>query len=164
MEKHPALSQLANGTTVPKSDLRMHAVGNVDELCSHIGLLCAQIDVEFRPPLHDIQRHLFTIGAVVSQAPHAKSFNEADAVEALRKQSSAWLQAAGGFRGFILPGGCLAAAQAHVCRAVCRRAERSVVALSTDHYGIAYLNALSTYFFALAAWLNVIYKVESIKL
>ena len=69
---------------------------------------------------------------------------------------------------FVLPGGCKAAAQAHVCRAVCRRAERSLLYVDKSHalnpLNTQYLNRLSDYFFALALYLNFIEGVAEKKL
>lgn len=164
MKKDNAQSRLADGTLVRKDDVRMEAVGTIDELSSHIGCLATEVPEAVRSELCDIQRKLFAVAAVASQAKQPALFSEPDAVKQLHERMQEWNEQTGGFCGFILPGGCRAAAQAHVCRSVCRRAERRLISLSTNQFGIAYMNALSAYFFAMALFLNNIYETHNIKL
>ena len=157
------MTQLANGTAVAKVDPIIRALGSTDELNSHLGLLRHHHDDE--PLLARIQQVLFDIGAVLATAgDHApEGLNSAtkaltDTVARLNAQLPA-------LKEFVLPGGTLAAAQCHLCRAVCRRAEIdfwSVMASKdfSDHAQVnllasaAYLNRLSDFFFVLARQLN----------
>ncbi len=148
---------LGDNTRVPKSSLRVQAMGDVDELNSHIGLLlCEPMPQPVRELLVEVQHQLFNLGGELS-IPGFELL-KADAVlrldEALAEHNAALPRLA----EFILPAGTRAAAQAHVCRTVARRAERAVVAL-----GLAdplrdtprqYLNRLSDLMFVLARVLN----------
>lgn len=147
-------TSLYNGRRVRKDDARIEACGTLDELNSHIGLLCTMADGDLRHTLHDIQRRLFAIGArVAGYADSVYLPGEAEETELLlltRRLSDG----AGKFRGFVLPGGCPAAACTHICRTVCRRAERCVVACGTADEVVPYLNRLSGYLYALAGHFN----------
>ena len=126
---------------VDKDDLVVQSYGDMDELNSHIGLLAAHVDVAYQPMLHDIQRNLFQAGFAISASSTLK---QAD-VESLESLIDTITSKMPPNTSFVLPGGCKAAAQAHVCRAVCRRAERAVISLS-KHYDVpevvhAYLTA-----------------------
>lgn len=143
-------TSLAVGGKVAKTDPRIVAVGDVDELSSHIGLLAARLPLEERPQLRQFQRRLFAIGARLSGIDQATYFPDGAEVEALERDIDAFAVDLG---GFVLPGGTVSAAQAHVCRAVCRRAERSVVAAGCTE-ALPWLNRLSDWFFAYAHRLN----------
>ena len=139
---------------VRKDSSELACYGTLDELNSHIGLLQAQLETPVSL-LTDIQRHLFQIGFAIS-ATTALSEQDVLALEHAIDQLSEQLEPQ---RSFILPGGCIQAAQAHVCRTVTRRAERELVSLLED-YPVpavvpAYLNRLSDYFFVLARWMNI---------
>lgn len=143
----------------------IEAIGTLDELSCHIGLLSSEVRSGYRPALEEIQRRLFAIGAALS-VTNGKDrtddremtgltsgisyFPTAETIHRLEEETDRLSPA---FCGFILPGGCRAAAQSHVCRAVCRRAERRVLA-ARCLAAIPYLNRLSDYFFALARHLN----------
>ncbi len=150
---------LGDNTRVPKTHLRVHAMGDVDELNSHIGvLLCEALPPEVRTLLVEVQHQLFNLGGELS-VPGFELLKD-DAVAALDsalEQHNATLPR---LKEFILPAGNRAAAQAHVCRTVARRAERAVVALALAE-GAAlraapqqYLNRLSDLMFVLARVLN----------
>ncbi len=149
----------ADGVVVRKDSSVIEACGAIDELSCHVGLLAAY-EVRFRDELQAVQCCLFAVGAYLSGVRMPRFFPTAEDVahlEALIDESNV------SFNGFLLPGGHVSAAQAHVCRAVCRRAERHVVAVN-GVAAVPYLNRLSDYFFVLSMKLNDIYKVEEIKL
>ena len=140
---------------VEKDDLVVKSYGDIDELNSHIGLLADTVATQHRPMLHDIQRNLFQAGFAISASSTLTEKN-IDDLELLIDSFTAKMPPN---TSFVLPGGSKAAAQAHVCRAVCRRAERAVISLS-KHYDVpevvhAYLNRLSDFLFTLARFLNV---------
>lgn len=149
-------TSLYGGERVRKDDPRIEACGALDELSSHIGLLVTMADEALRPPLRDVQRRLFAIGALVAGCSGVAGLpGVAEEEELLRAAKRL-----GAFRGFVLPGGCPAAAQAHVCRTVCRRAERRIVACGTFDDMVPYLNRLSGYLYALAGHFNRISDTE----
>lgn len=150
-------TKLATGRTVNKDSTIMLAMGGVDELNSHLGLLLAHVDIEVAE-LKQIQQNLFDMGAVFAMegdyaAPTVASLESA--IERLNKELPPLTE-------FVLPGGGLAAAQSHVCRSVCRRAERDLWSLNNQAADspesftacARYLNRLSDYLFVLARTLN----------
>jgi cob(I)alamin adenosyltransferase len=148
---------LGDNTRVSKNSLRVHAMGDVDELNSHIGLLlCEPMPDDVRALLVRIQHELFNLGGELSIPGFELLKPEAVAgLDAALAQHNATLPK---LEEFILPAGTRAAAQAHVCRTVARRAERAVVALGAqDALRPAprqYLNRLSDLLFVLARVLN----------
>lgn len=149
----------ADGSTVPKDDASIEAYGTIDELNSHIGLLATQLPADWRSELLDIQRHLFAIGAYLAGVPSPDYFPTAADVAHLE----ALMDAMPPFSGFVLPGGSPAAAQAHVCRTVCRRAERRVLTAKYPN-ALPYLNRLSDYFFCLSRKTNLFREIDENKL
>jgi cob(I)alamin adenosyltransferase len=148
---------LGDNTRVAKDSLRVHAMGDVDELNSHIGLLlCETLPQDVRELLVDIQHQLFNLGGELS-IPGFELL-KADAVLALDEALADHNGRLPRLQEFILPAGNRAAAQAHVCRTVARRAERAVVALgqaeSLRETPRQYLNRLSDLLFVLARVLN----------
>ena len=148
---------LGNNTRVSKDHLRVHAMGDVDELNSHIGLLlCEELPAEARELLIDIQHQLFNLGGELS-IPGFELL-QADAVAALDAALAHYNQELPRLQEFILPAGSRAAAQAHVCRTVARRAERAVVALGGQEplreTPRQYLNRLSDLLFVLSRVFN----------
>jgi cob(I)alamin adenosyltransferase len=148
---------LGDNTRVSKDSLRVHAMGDVDELNSHIGLLlCEELPPGVRDLLVEVQHQLFNLGGELSIPGFELLKPEAVALldEALAEHNAKLPRLA----EFILPAGSRAASQAHVCRTVARRAERAVVALgaaepvkeSPRHY----LNRLSDLLFVLSRVLN----------
>jgi cob(I)alamin adenosyltransferase len=148
---------LGDNTRVSKNNLRIHAMGDVDELNSHIGvLLCEDMPQAVRNLLVDIQHQLFNLGGELS-IPGFELL-KADAVLALDDALAEHNATLPKLQEFILPAGTRAAALAHVCRTVARRAERAVVALG-DQDALKdsprqYLNRLSDLMFVLARVLN----------
>lgn len=163
------MTSLVGGQRVSKTHPRLDAYGTTDELNAHIGLLIAELksspnaDTADIERLTDIQNLLFSIGSILAtdttqREVRAGRYVEAADVEALEHAIDAAEEGLLGWRGFILPGGTRAAAQAHVCRTVCRRAERLIHALASDaeidSLVLSYMNRLSDYFFALAKKIN----------
>ena len=148
---------LGDNTRVPKSHLRVAAMGDVDELNSHIGLLlCEDMPAPVRELLVDVQHQLFNLGGELSMPGYTLLKPEAllQLDNALAGHNAALPRLA----EFILPAGTRAASQAHVCRTVARRAERAVVALgaadAVNDTPRRYLNRLSDLMFVLARVLN----------
>ncbi|GAB2485003.1 cob(I)yrinic acid a,c-diamide adenosyltransferase [Comamonas humi] len=148
---------LGDNTRVSKHSPRPHAMGDVDELNSHLGLLlCEPLPDDVRVLLGDIQHQLFNLGGELSM-PGYELLKD----DALLQLDNALAHYNGGLprlAEFILPAGTRAASQAHVCRTVARRAERAVVALQAAETMRAaprqYLNRLSDLLFVLARVLN----------
>jgi cob(I)alamin adenosyltransferase len=148
---------LGDGSRVSKDSLRIQAMGDVDELNSHLGVLLDEsLPAALRPQLLAIQHQLFDLGGELCIPGHTLIG------EQHVTQLDAWLAHYNAdlppLKEFILPGGSRAAAQAHVCRTVCRRAERSVVSLGRSEAlndgPRQYLNRLSDLLFVLARALN----------
>lgn len=148
---------LGDNTRVAKNSLRVHAMGDVDELNSNIGvLLCEEMPANVRNLLVAIQHELFNLGGELS-IPGFELLKP-EAVLALDAALAEHNQALPRLQEFILPAGSRAASQAHVCRTVARRAERAVVALESQEAlkdtPRQYLNRLSDLLFVLARVLN----------
>ncbi|TAK40022.1 MAG: cob(I)yrinic acid a,c-diamide adenosyltransferase [Betaproteobacteria bacterium] len=148
---------LGDGTRVAKDTPRIQALGDVDELNSAIGLVLAEdVPASAREALSQVQHDLFDLGGELCIPGH-RMVGEAQVarLEALIAQHNAALAP---LKEFILPGGTRAAAAAHLARTVCRRAERSVVALGreerVDEPLRQYLNRLSDLLFVLGRVFN----------
>ncbi|HEX2621184.1 MAG TPA: cob(I)yrinic acid a,c-diamide adenosyltransferase [Phototrophicaceae bacterium] len=156
-------TSLFSGGRVPKTHLRVEAYGTVDELNSVIGVARAlgtsdQTNIR----LEQVQNQLFHLGADLATPLDAK----AEWVVRVDTATIDWLENGidqmtaelPSLKQFILPGGTPAAAQLHVARTVCRRAERLVVALMDEEkigeHPLVYLNRLSDWLFTLARWEN----------
>lgn len=148
---------LGDGTRVPKDSARVAALGDVDELNSAIGLVLSEdIPPQMRAVLEEVQHDLFDLGGELSIPGH--SLLKEQRVASLEKALEQWNSALPALKEFILPGGSRAAAAAHLARTVCRRAERTVVALGRHEPVGApvrlYLNRLSDLLFVAARALN----------
>ena len=148
---------LADGTRLAKSDARVQALGDVDELNSHLGVLLAEpLPDDVRDLLVVIQHELFNLGGELS-LPGRAVLKDA-AVARLDEALTAYNAQLPPLQEFVLPGGTRSAALAHVTRTVARRAERSLVALaahgSVNAAPRQYLNRLSDLLFVLARVLN----------
>ena len=148
---------LGDNTRVSKHSPRPHAMGDVDELNSHIGLLlCEPLPADVADLLVEVQHQLFNLGGELS-IPGFELLKP-DAVLRLDEALAHYNAALPRLQEFILPAGTRAAAQAHVCRTVARRAERQVVALGQAEplrdAPRQYLNRLSDLLFVLARVLN----------
>jgi cob(I)alamin adenosyltransferase len=166
-------TSLIGGTKIPKSDLRIDAYGTVDELNSWIGLINDQINMaEFKNELKDIQDRLFTIGSSLAcdaeKEPKMKlpDLHETD-IKLLEVKIDEMTAQLPPMKSFILPGGHITVSSIHICRTVCRRAERLIVSMKqhnlfVDEKVIQYLNRLSDYLFTLARYAGEKLGVEEI--
>ena len=164
-------TSLCGGKRVSKDDIRVEAYGTLDELNAEIGVLTSLLQADSINKtvfptaglfsfLQEIQEELFVIGGELARA-EIKSEDLISTQSLTRKietniddlSSQLPLQ-----HHFILPGGILSAAQSHVCRTICRRAERRVVTLShvttLSPETLVFVNRLSDYFFILSRYLN----------
>jgi cob(I)alamin adenosyltransferase len=161
---------LGSGQRVPKTAPRIRAYGTVDELNAQVGVvLTAGLAAELVEPLRRIQNDLFHLGAELSvpEADKAKrpgpqiEGRHVEVLEQLMDRLAAQLEP---LKNFVLPGGSPAAAQLHVARTVCRRAEREVVALAEREpvgpNAIQYLNRLSDALFVLGRYQNKLSGVD----
>ncbi len=155
---------LFGGPRVRKSDARVEAYGEVDELNAAVGAARAALeDPQVDGHLARIQGVLFCVGAELATPHGAKARSaippvEARWAEALEQAMDAWDAELAPLRHFVLPGGTRAAAALHVARCVCRRAERRVVALAASAEVapevLPYLNRLSDFLFVAARIAN----------
>ena len=157
-------TSLVGGQRVSKASTRLEAYGTVDELSSHLGLLAAMLtDDADKDMIIRIQNCLFNVCTNLAtdqeKTPLSPSANLPEGeIELLEKKVDEIMQMLPERHGFVLPGGTKEAAQAHVCRTVCRRAERRIVALSEvaqiTPSVLQYVNRLSDYLFVLAKKIN----------
>jgi cob(I)alamin adenosyltransferase len=148
---------LGGGQRVAKDSLRIDAYGTVDELNSVVGVaIAAGLHDSMRERFHIIQQVLFNLGSDLCILEEDKQRFKVPGIEErhvtdLETWMDEWNEELEPLTSFILPGGDLAAAQLHVARTVCRRAERIVIALSREEQVgpqvIPYLNRLSDFFF-----------------
>ncbi len=157
-------TSLVGGERVSKTCTRLEAYGTVDELSSHLGLLAALLpDGNDKDMIQRVQNNLFNVcthlatNQATTPLPPSAHVPEGETA-LLERQVDDIVASLPERQGFILPGGTTAAAQAHVCRAVCRRAERCICLLaqeatvSTDI--LRYVNRLSDYLFVFAKKIN----------
>ena len=155
---------LFDGTRVPKSDSRVSAYGDVDELNAWLGFVASgSIDDGMRAMIEQIQRDLFALGARLADPAHriaarvAKAAVAADDIARLEHWIDELETELPPLRSFILAGGTHAGAALHVARTVCRRAERSMVALGGEAFEpelLTYMNRLSDLLFVMARAVN----------
>ncbi len=144
---------LGDGTRIPKDHPRIEAIGDIDELNCHLGvLLSTALPGSLQRNLTEIQQKLFDIGAELSMPDMQRlSAQEVQELEALLDDLNGALPP---LREFILPGGSQATAFCHVARAVCRRSERRLVTLAAREavnlHVIRYINRLSDLLFVVA--------------
>ena len=157
-------TSLAGGQRLAKDAPRVAAYGTVDELNSCLGVAVAVgLSPRLAAVVPEIQNELFHLGSDLSfleedKARFPRPQIEARHVARLEALIDELVAEVGPLQNFILPGGCLAAAQLHVARTVCRRAERAVIALGREEtigpQVIAYLNRLSDALFVMARYEN----------
>jgi len=160
------------GGRVRKDDARVEAYGTIDELNAVVGQAAAVLLRSGRlaamaEELLLIQQELFDCGADLAYAKEPSAYKMGpEPVGRLERQIDAHTEAAPEITRFILPGGSEEAALLHVCRTVCRRAERRVVTLAGEQenngHALAYLNRLSDYFFAAARAANAALGVPDV--
>ena len=153
------MTSLVGGKRVAKSDLRLESYGATDELNSFTGLLMAELqDPDDLAFLLFVQHKFFTIGAYLATpsenaAPGSGNLTPA-CIERVEREIDRIDNLLPPIKHFLLPGGCRTAALAHVCRTVCRRAERQVYRLHetspVESNVLVFINRLSDYFFVLA--------------
>lgn len=158
------VTQLSGGQRVAKDSLRIAAYGSVDELNSQIGAALSMGLTELLVgKLLEIQNELFHLGSDLSFLEEDKKKFEIPQIEErhivrLEKLMDELLEAIGPLKNFILPGGSRGAAQLHIARTVCRRAEREVIALARQEgvgqFVIPYLNRLSDALFVMSRYEN----------
>lgn len=165
-------TSLVDGTQVDKTNSRLNAYGTLDELNSHLGLLLSHWPSD--PSLNKeseqialIQSWLFQLGSQLacadSQMAEKLPTISQDEITVLEKAIDAWTEELPPLKNFILPGGHLAASQAHICRTVCRRAERRCGDVKDlgELPAIPFLNRLSDYLFVLARVINFRLNISS---
>ncbi len=161
---------LVDGSRTRKDSARMAAIGDVDELNSAIGIVVAELDAaqpddgEPVKQLSTIQNDLFDLGADLATPGTDFEPSEmelrivAGQVERIETQIDEMNDTLEPLASFILPGGSKAAASAHLARAICRRAERTIVAASHEDainpLALSYINRLSDYLFVLCRYMN----------
>ena len=159
-------TSLVGGVRVKKTDIRIEAYGSIDELNANIGVLlaipCLQpaaVDL-----LHQVQNRLFSIGAYLATPNPDNAITRcaglsAENVEAIENVIDHFDAQLPPLNNFVLPGGTHRAAVCHVCRTMCRRCERRIVALADQTYVdpnvLRYINRLSDFFFVFARFNNV---------
>jgi cob(I)alamin adenosyltransferase len=163
---------LGSGQRLPKDAPRIAAYGTVDELNAQLGVaLAAGVDVALAAILARIQNELFHLGSDLSILEDDKARRPVPRIEerhvtALERDIDRLQEDLPPLENFILPGGSPGAAQLHVARTVCRRAERLVVTLAraeaVGEYAVRYLNRLSDLLFVAARWENQRKKVSDV--
>jgi cob(I)alamin adenosyltransferase len=157
-------TSLFDGTRVPKSDARVAAYGDVDELNAWLGLARANgLDEDISTMIVQIQRDLFALGAKLADPAHkiAERVTKAAVSSADILRLEGWIDGLERelppLRRFLLPGGTIVGASLHVARTTCRRAERAIVLLdqeSIDPEVLVYVNRLSDLLFVMARAVN----------
>ncbi|MGL5938099.1 MAG: cob(I)yrinic acid a,c-diamide adenosyltransferase [Phocaeicola sp.] len=165
-------TSLVGGARVSKLHVRLEAYGTIDELNSNLGLLLTYLtEVSDREMLLHIQHRLFTIGAYLATDPTQTELRieaqvDEEDIVAMESSIDGMVGLLPELRAFILPGGGRGAAVCHLCRTVCRRAERAILYVQkdseVDELVIAYVNRLSDYLFVLARKINFLEKVPEI--
>ena len=157
-------TSLVGGTRVPKTHIRLEAYGTVDELNSHLGLLDTYLlDEKDKCFLRQVQDRLFAVGSHLATDREKTELRAAsvitpEQVEAVEREIDRLDALLPPLSAFVLPGGSRGAAVCHICRTVCRRAERRILALA-EQVEIsselsAYVNRLSDYLFVLSRKMN----------
>lgn len=158
---------LGDGTRVPKDAVRVEAYGTVDELNATLGLARLHATSEAEAGIARVQNDLFDLGADLctpgfeadADAPYPRLRMIAAQVDRLEREIDAMNAGMKPLRSFILPGGSALAAHLHLCRTVCRRAERGTVTLArvenVNPEAVRYLNRLSDWLFVAARAANL---------
>ena len=165
-------TSLVGGERARKDSVRLEAYGTVDEFSAELGVVAAghYIPEEIQKQLQKIQNRLFDIGGYLASRPGGTGLPPVADLDLSVKEIEKWIDSLDAgtpkIREFVLPGGCMAAARAHVARTLCRRAERRICTLAeTEEVDPAvrrYFNRLSDYLFILARYLNHHYGVAEI--
>lgn len=165
-------TSLVGGTRVPKTHIRLEAYGTVDELNSHLGLLITYLsDEQDWHFLQQVQDKLFVVGSHLATDQEKTKLKDAsvitpEQVETMEREIDRLDALLPPLTAFVLPGGSRGAAVCHICRTVCRRAERRILALSEQveisSELLAYVNRLSDYLFILSRKINLDEKKDEI--
>ncbi|AUD78615.1 ATP:cob(I)alamin adenosyltransferase [Kangiella profundi] len=150
------LTRLANQQHVKKSHPRIEAIGTIDELNAVLGVLVASIKVgqheSIVKAIRNIQNQLFSLGGELA-SPEQEFLKQSDVVQ-LEAWIKTWNQKLPPLKEFVIPGACIASANAHLARCVARRAERRLVGLAENEtvteLSIIYLNRLSDLLFIIS--------------
>ncbi|MBC6350476.1 cob(I)yrinic acid a,c-diamide adenosyltransferase [Lactobacillus melliventris] len=157
------------GKMVPKYDLQIVAVGDIDELDSYLGVVIANLSAKcqkLHDPIQNLQRDLYELESDIVVKRHEEITPET--VTKLEKEIDELNKKIPQTTHFILPGGSITATHLHYARTVARRAERSMVKLNAEEQKLApaclkYINRLSDYLFILARYANVLDGVPEVK-
>lgn len=161
-------TSLVGGKRVLKTNPRIEAYGTVDELNAFIASLLDEIDNrEDRDFLLKIQYDLFTLGGYLATEENGKNCHITDEeIQRLEEEIDKIDELIPPVKSFILPGGCKSNSMAHVCRTICRRAERCIYKIgeqeAVDPMALKYVNRLSDYFFLLSRKQNFVNNVDEI--
>lgn len=165
-------TSLVGGTRVPKTHIRLEAYGTVDELNSNLGLLITYLsDEKDRTFVRNVQNRLFAVGSSLATDLEKTDLKCASIVhpedtECIEREIDRLDALLPPLRAFVLPGGSRAASVCHVCRTVCHRAERRILALAEQCEVapdlLAYVNRLSDYLFILSRKTNQDEKKDEI--
>jgi len=156
------MTTTASGERIPKTDKCIEVYGTIDELNSNIGYLVSLLSVgsEDKSVLEHIQAMLFNIGMNLPDAKFETGRISQEEIDFLERQIDKEDAKLPGLNSFLIPGGTPSASYAHICRTVCRRAERCMLSLSHERAvpleSIRYVNRLSDYLFVLSRKLNFI--------
>lgn len=163
---------LASGERVSKDDARIECYGTIDELNSYVGM--AAVSAAAEPALAElatilvrVQHELFNLGSILATTPehvHPRQARITEAeIELLESEIDRMNASLPPLRSFVLPGGSRLNTELHVCRTVCRRAERLLVSTARkqalDLVNLRYCNRLSDAFFVWSRWVNVVLGV-----
>ena len=158
-------TSLVGGTRVPKTHVRLESYGTIDELNANLGLLCTYLKDERDIRLmQKIQYNLFAVGSYLATDQNVTQLNNASVVtvadiEELEQEMDYMDSILPPLCAFVLPGGARSAAICHICRTVCRRAERQILTVAetceVSPEVRKYVNRLSDYLFVLSRKLNL---------
>ncbi len=165
---------LFGGERVPKDHLRINAYGTIDELNAFIGLTISELNsTEIREVLTDLQKKLFVVGSDLATPENEKnkkinvSRTSQDFIKKAESDIDRFTEKLDELRNFILPGGSKGSALLHICRTICRRAEREVVSLkkteSINENIVVFLNRLSDLLFVLSRYENKVSGIPDTK-
>ena len=165
-------TSLVGGQRVSKAHRRIESYGTIDELNSFIGLLMTALDdtqdLDF---LTFVQHKLFTVGSYLATDPQTTELRvqsqvTPESITRIEREIDRIDEELPRMKRFVLPGGCRSASLAHVCRTVCRRAERRICQVAqevlVDENILKFVNRLSDYFFVLARFNNYVKKQDEI--
>lgn len=168
------MTSLCGGQRVKKNSLRLEAYGTIDEFSSHLGVLAADeaVSGDLRANIERVQSVMFCIGAYLATESDAENpmapngLTEEDCKD-VERWTDCLDAATPALHCFVLPGGTLCAARAHVARTVCRRAERRILDLADCEYVhplvLTYVNRLSDWLFILARHANHVAGVGDVE-